>query len=193
MIQSVRSTIYRHHFSWFLFLFQGIHLRVRLKINLLRYFCHSTVLERNREMAKPQKMELFMAQIVLAEFGLAWHCVMSVGGTCHRSGDVPPVLLLHVHIIFHLSCSQTRVTELACRGTRAPVAHGSVDVSRKIDRGGGTFYRPIQFICNLFRVVRFTLAKVIWAEKKIANPLAIKKWIPHLFVIVFIFWIFVAI
>jgi hypothetical protein len=47
------------------------------------------VLEGNRELKKPQKMELFIAQIVLAEFGPA--CVMSVGGTCHRSGDVSPV------------------------------------------------------------------------------------------------------
>ena len=72
-----------------------------------------------------------MVQIVVAEFGPT--CGMSVGGTCHRSGDVPPVLLLHVHINFNLSCSQTRVTELACRGTRAPVAHGSLHVSRKIE------------------------------------------------------------
>ena len=78
-------------------------------------------------------MESFVAQIVLAEFGPA--CVMSAGGTCHRSGDVPPVLLLHVHTIFNLSCSQTSVTRLACRSTRAPVAHGSVDVSRGIEVG----------------------------------------------------------
>ena len=91
------------------------------------------VLERNREMAKLQKTESFVAQIVLAECGPA--CVMSAGGTCHRSGDVPPVLLLHVHTFFHLPCSQTSVTRLACRSTRAPVAHGSVDVSRKIEVG----------------------------------------------------------
>ena len=84
-------------------------------------------------MAKPQKVESFVAQIVLAEFGSA--CAVSAGGMCHRSGDVPPVLLLHVHTFFHLSCSQTRVTGLACRSTRAPVAHGSVDVSRKIEVG----------------------------------------------------------
>ena len=76
-------------------------------------------------------MESFMVQIVVAEFGPA--CVMSAGGTCHRSGDVPSVLLLHVDIIFNLSCSQTRVTGLACRGTRAPAAHGSLHVSRKIE------------------------------------------------------------
>ena len=46
-------------------------------------------------MAKPQKVESFVAQIVLAEFGSA--CAVSAGGMCHRSGDVPPVLLLHVH------------------------------------------------------------------------------------------------
>ena len=57
--------------------------------------CTLHVLERNRAMAKPQNVESFVAQIVLAEFGPA--CVMSAGGTCHRSGDVPPVLLLHVH------------------------------------------------------------------------------------------------
>ena len=89
------------------------------------------VLERNREMAKLQKTESSVAQIVLAEFGPA--CVMSAGGTCHRSGDVPPVLLLHVHIIFNLSCSQTRVTGFTCRSTRAPVAHGSLHLSRKIE------------------------------------------------------------
>ena len=94
------------------------------------------VLERNREMAKPQKMELFVVRTVLAEFGPA--CAVSAGGMCHRSGDVPPVLLLHVHTFFHLPCSQTSVTRLACRSTRAPVAHGSVDVSRKIEVGAHT-------------------------------------------------------
>ena len=84
-------------------------------------------------MAKPQRMELFVVRTVLAEFGPA--CVVSAGGMCHRSGDVPPVLLLHVHTFFHLPCSQTSVTRLACRSTRAPVAHGSVDVSRKIEVG----------------------------------------------------------
>ena len=53
------------------------------------------VLEGNREMAKPQQMELFVARTVLAEFGPA--CAVSAGGTCHRSGDVSPVLLSHVH------------------------------------------------------------------------------------------------
>ena len=76
-------------------------------------------------------MELLVAQIVLAEFGPA--CVMSAGGMCHRSGGVPPALLLNVHTILNLSCSQTRVTELACRSTRAPVAHGSSHVSRKVE------------------------------------------------------------
>ena len=89
------------------------------------------VLERNREMAKPQRMELFIVRIVLAEFGPA--CAVSAGDTCHKSGGVSPVLRLHVHNFFHLPCSQTSVTRLACKGTRAPVAHGSLHVSRKIE------------------------------------------------------------
>ena len=116
------------------------------------------VLERNREIAKPRKMELFVAQIVLAEFGPA--CVMSAGCMCHMSGDVPPVLLLRVHIIFNLPCSQTRVTETACRSTRAGTSCTWFPSREQKDQGGGTFYRPIQFICKLFRVIRIILANV---------------------------------
>ena len=66
-------------------------------------------------MAKPQKIELLVVAIVLIEFGLA--CAVSAGGMytymCHRSGDVPLVLLLHMHILFNLSCPQMRVAELS--------------------------------------------------------------------------------
>ena len=48
------------------------------------------VLERNREMAKPQKMELFVVAIVLAEFGPA--CIVSAGGMCHRFWGCAPGL-----------------------------------------------------------------------------------------------------
>ena len=87
----------------------------------------------NHEMVKPQKMELFVVSIVLAEFGPA--CAVSTGCMWHRSGDVPPVSFLHMHTCFHLPCSQTSVTRLACRSMRAPVAHGSADLSRKIEVG----------------------------------------------------------
>ena len=84
-------------------------------------------------MTKPQRMKLFVVSTVLAEFGLA--CAVGAGGMCHRSGDVPPVLLLQVYTCFHLPCSQMSVTRLACRSTRAPVAHGSVALSKKTEVG----------------------------------------------------------
>ena len=69
-----------------------------------------------------------VVRTVLAEFGPA--CAVSARGMCHRSGDVPPVDLTFACAQFlYLSCSQTRVTGLACSSTRtrAPtaVAHGS--------------------------------------------------------------------
>ena len=74
-----------------------IHARANCIIHCTVFSKTVTVLERNREMAKPQKMGLFVAQFVFAEFGPA--CVMSIGVMCYRSGDVPPALLLHVHTI----------------------------------------------------------------------------------------------
>ena len=87
-------------------------------------------------------MELSVVRTVLAGFEPT--CAVGARGTCHRSGDEPPVLLLHVHIFINLSCSQTRVIGLACRSTRALVAHCSVDVSIKNEVGAHTVdsYNP---------------------------------------------------
>ena len=56
------------------------------------------VLERNREITKPQMMELFVVRTVLAGFEPA--CAVGAGCMCHRSEDEPPVLFFYVHTSF---------------------------------------------------------------------------------------------